>query len=75
MSDWLQRYTTLKKDEPGRKHELACADRNSQKLNIFRNRVRKKAPAVYEIDTPTGKTEISFPPGMNPYSCFIPAIG
>ena len=33
---------------------------NSQKLNIFRNRVRKKAPAVYEIDTPTGKTELAF---------------
>jgi hypothetical protein len=35
------------------------ADGNSQKLNIFRNRVRKKAPALYEIDTPAGKTEIA----------------
>lgn len=38
---------------------IADAQGNTQKLNIFRNRVRKKAPAVYEIDTPTGKTELA----------------
>jgi hypothetical protein len=33
----------------------------TQKINIFRHRARKRAPGVFEFDTPTGKTEIAFP--------------
>ena len=40
---------------------LVDANGNTQKLNIFRNRARKKGTGVYEFDTPAGKIEIALP--------------